>query len=93
MAFHDLTKHQTIPKKTKNILGLGTKFCIAAVKPDYRWIKTTQQRLTRQIRLHSHLPPLTEPPPRLYCPSNFDPPKADQYTEAHIRMFGRTPTK
>mmetsp|Transcript_12997 Transcript_12997/g.18699 ORF Transcript_12997/g.18699 Transcript_12997/m.18699 type:complete len:172 (-) Transcript_12997:25-540(-) len=87
MAFHDLTQEQSIPKTTKNILGLGTKFCIATEKPNYKWIKQTQQRLTKQIRLHAHLPPLTEPPPKLYCPSDYDPPKADPYTERHTKMF------
>mmetsp|Transcript_36514 Transcript_36514/g.51615 ORF Transcript_36514/g.51615 Transcript_36514/m.51615 type:complete len:135 (+) Transcript_36514:88-492(+) len=74
-------------QKTKNILGLGTKFCITTMKPDYHWIKTTQQRLTKQIRLHTHLPPLTEPQLKLYRPSDYKPPRADSYTEAHVKQF------
>jgi len=67
MAFHDLTKKQIIYKKTKNILGLGTKF--------------------KQIRIHAHLPQLQDKQPKLYCKSNFKPPKADSYTEARIIEF------
>jgi len=49
LAFHDLTTNEKIPKTTKNILGLGTKFCIINKKPIYNWIKDAQQRITRQI--------------------------------------------
>ena len=65
LAFHDLTKNTSIPRTTKILLGLGTKFCIADEKPTYNWVKTAQKRLTHQIRLHAELCLLyTSPSPR-----------------------------
>ena len=89
LAFHDLTTHAKIPKTTKNLLGLGTKFCIAEDKPNYSWIKTSQERLTRQIRLHAELPPFDEDKPALWCSSDYEPPRADRFTEGNIKLFFR----
>jgi len=32
-------------------------------------------------------PLLIKPQPKLYCPNDFQPPKADTFTKAHIKMF------
>ena len=87
LAYHDLTIKEKVPFAAKKLLGLGMKFCISKETPSYEWLETSQERLTRQIRLQASMPPMDAEIPKLWCRSNYDPPKADAFTEAHIKMF------
>ena len=43
LAYHDITKKEKLPTAMRKLLGLGMKFCLATIDPNYRWLEKTQK--------------------------------------------------
>lgn len=96
LSYHNLSFDIPLPKCTKNLLGLGSKFCIEKRTPPIKLYKSFS-RLNRSVRLKafineylkqnkSHYNEATYNP-KLYITSNFQPPRAPTNIEYQLSTF------
>ena len=96
LAYHNLSYNTILPKCTKNLLGLGSNFCIEKRTPPTKLYKTFS-KLNRSIRLKVYVNEYLNKNttnkydstynPKLYVTSNFQPPRAPTHIENELSTF------
>jgi hypothetical protein len=98
-AFHNLCDSLTPPMGTRQLLGLGLKFCLQR-QLHQECLHNTLERITKDVRLHFALQNQEhfkenngEYNPRLYISSDFKPRSADDHVEIQLHSFASEYTK